>query len=183
MGPLLREGRLLHPRRIVPARIDRRSACRRPRDGYRPPVAVAPILSALHVLALGIGLGSIFIRGGTDPRLLGGLFAADSLWGVAAALWLVTGMGRAFGRVEKAPEFYLRNGFFWIKMVLFVSILLLEILPMVTFIRWRIARRAGQPLPQIDRLSALVRINDLETTLVVVIPFIAAAMARGLWLY
>ena len=154
-------------------------------------MAVAPILSALHVLALGIGLGSIFmrgrllraLRGGTDPRLLGGLFAADSLWGVAAALWLVTGMGRAFGRVEKAPEFYLRNGFFWIKMVLFVSILLLEILPMVTFIRWQIARRAGQPLPQIDRLSALVRINDLETTLVVVIPFIAAAMARGLWLY
>jgi len=33
---------------------------------------------------------------------------------------------------------------------------------------------ASQPAPAID---------DLETGLVVVIPFVAAAMARGLWLY
>jgi len=153
-------------------------------------MGLAPILSALHVLALGIGLGSVFMRGrflralraGPDPRLLGGLFAADSLWGIAAALWLVTGLARAFGRVEKAPEFYLRNGFFWIKMSLFVTVLALEIWPMLTFIRWRSARRAGR-LPQMDRLSGVVRVNDLETALVVVIPFVAAAMARGLWLY
>ena len=153
-------------------------------------MGLAPILSALHVLALGIGLGSVFMRGrflralraGPDPRPLGGLFAADSLWGIAAALWLVTGLARAFSRVEKAPEFYLRNGFFWIKMSLFVTVVALEIWPMLTFIRWRIARRAGR-LPQMDRLSGLVRVNDLETALVVVIPFVAAAMARGLWLY
>ena len=153
-------------------------------------MGLAPILSAQHVLALGIGLGSVFMRGrflralraGPDPRPLGGLFAADNLWGVAAALWLVTGLARAFGRVEKAPEFYLRNGFFWIKVSLFVTVLALGIRPMLTFIRWRIARRAGR-LPQMDRLSGLVCVNDLETALVVVIPFVAAAMARGLWLY
>ena len=79
---------------------------------------MALVLSALHVLALGIGLGSVFMRGrflralraGPDPRALDGLFAADTLWGVAAALWLLTGLARAFGHVEKAPEFYLRNG-------------------------------------------------------------------------
>jgi putative membrane protein len=151
----------------------------------------AALLSALHVLALGVGLGSVFMRGrflralraGPDPRALDGLFAADTLWGVAAALWLLTGLGRAFGHVEKEPGFYLRNGFFWIKMALFVSVVALEIWPMLTFIRWRIARKNGTPLPRLDRVGALVRVGDLETALVVLIPFVAAAMARGLWLY
>ena len=152
---------------------------------------VAPVLSALHVLALGIGLGSVFMRGrylralraGPEARVLDRLFAADSVWGVAALLWLVTGLARAFGHVEKAPDFYLRNGFFWVKMTLFAAVLALEIWPMMTFIRWRSARRGGRPLPQFDRLSRLVLVDDLETGLVVVIPFVAAAMARGLWLY
>jgi putative membrane protein len=152
---------------------------------------LALLLSALHVLALGIGLGAVFMRGrflralraGPDPRALDGLFAADSLWGGAAALWLVTGLARAFGHVEKAPDFYLRNGFFWVKMALFVSVVALEIRPMLTFIRWRIARRQQRPLPQLDHLSRLVLVGDLETALVVLIPFAAAAMARGLWLY
>jgi uncharacterized membrane protein len=83
-------------------------------------VVIAPLLSALHVLSLGVGLGSVFMRGrflralrsGPDPRALEGLFAADTFWGIAAALWLVTGLARAFGHIEKAPDFYLRNGFF-----------------------------------------------------------------------
>src|SRR2546430_490725 len=35
------------------------------------------------------------LRAGPDPRALDRLFAADSLWGVAAALWLVTGIVRS----------------------------------------------------------------------------------------
>jgi putative membrane protein len=154
-------------------------------------MVLAPILSALHVIALGIGLGAVFMRGrylralrdGPEPRVLARLFAADSLWGIAALLWLATGLARAFGHVEKGPEFYLRNGFFWIKMALFVATVALEIWPMMTFIRWRIARRKGQPLPGIRHLPGLVLVDDLQTALVVVIPFVAAAMARGLWLY
>jgi len=154
-------------------------------------VVFGAVLSALHVLALGLGLGSVFmrgrylraLRGGPDPRGLGRLFTADTLWGVAAALWLLTGLARAFGRVEKAPEFYLRNGFFWIKMTLFVSVVALEMWPMATFIRWRRARREGTPLPGFDGLRTLIVIDDVETALVVLIPFMAAAMARGLWLF
>ena len=90
----------------------------------------APVLSALHVLALGIGLGSVFMRGrylralrdGPDPRALDRLFAADSLWGIAALLWLATGLTRAFGHIERAPDFYLRNGIFWVKMTLFATV-------------------------------------------------------------
>jgi putative membrane protein len=152
---------------------------------------LAPLLSALHVLALGIGLGSLFMRGrflralqkGPEPRALENLFVADNLWGAAAVLWIVTGLARAFGHVEKAPEFYLRNGFFWLKMTLFAVVFALEIRPMATFIGWRIARRKGEPLPHLGRIPGFCRIDDAEIALVAAIPFVAAAMARGLWMF
>ncbi len=84
---------------------------------------------ALHRLALGIGLGAVFMRGrylralraGPEPQLLSKLFASDSFWGAAGLLWLVTGLGRVFGPVEKGADFYVHNGFFWVKMALFVA--------------------------------------------------------------
>jgi hypothetical protein len=58
-------------------------------------------------------------------------------------LWLATERAPAFGRVEKAPEFYVHNGFFSVKMGLFSSFVALEIGPIVTFVRWRIAAGRG----------------------------------------
>jgi putative membrane protein len=88
-------------------------------------------LSALHVLALAIGFGAVFARGRRlrdlrrtpeDPGVLARLLQADALWGVAALLWIATGLLRVFGGLEKQPGFYLRNGFFWIKMALFLLV-------------------------------------------------------------
>jgi len=149
-------------------------------------------MAALHFLALGIGLGAVFVRGlrlrdlrraPADAAPLRGLFAADSLWGVAAALWIVTGLLRAFAGLEKATTFYVRNGFFWVKMALFASVFALEILPMVTFIAWRRARGAGAAPWVTAPIARLVGINDVEIALVVLIPFAAALMARGAWLF
>ena len=149
-------------------------------------------LSALHVLALGLGLGSVFARGRRlrdlrrmpdDAPALASLLQADALWGLAALLWIVTGLGRVFGRLEKTPDFYLRNGFFWTKMALFALVFALEIRPMLTFGRWRSARtRGAMPAPG-SSLESLIRINDAETAIVILIPFVAALMARGAWLF
>jgi putative membrane protein len=115
--------------------------------------------------------------------MLDALFRADTAWGIAAALWLITGLSRAFGHVEKEPVFYLRNGFFWVKMALFAFVFALELWPMTTFIRWRIARPKARPLVHFDRLGGLIAVDDAQTVLVIAIPFVAAAMARGLWLF
>ncbi|HKF43313.1 MAG TPA: DUF2214 family protein [Thermoanaerobaculia bacterium] len=150
------------------------------------------LLSGLHVLALAIGLGAVFARGlrlrnlrrdPADGGALGRLLTADGLWGFAALLWIVTGLARAFGRVEKQPDYYLRNGYFWVKMGLFALVLALEILPMATFMRWRVARGRGTPAPAGENLSTLITINDAEVAIVVAIPFVAALMARGAWLF
>jgi putative membrane protein len=149
---------------------------------------LAAAISALHVLALGMGLGGIFARARGLRALAGGdasavprVLHADNFWGVAALLWLATGLTRAFGGLEKGREFYLYNGFFWVKMGLFTSVFALEVAPMVAFIRWRIAIGKGLK-PDTTRAATFARISDVETALVVAIPFVAAAMARGLWL-
>lgn len=138
------------------------------------------ILSTLHLLALAIGLPGVFMRGralraGAVDRVL----AADNLWGIAAVLWLVTGLTRAFGSFEKGSGFYLNSGTFLVKMGLFAVVLLLELWPMVTFIKWRICRARGLPIDA-SRLAALARVNDLELAIVVAMPFVASMMARGI---
>src|SRR5258705_7255130 len=100
------------------------------------------IVSALHVLALALGLPSVYLRGRAlkgplDRDGLRRLLAADTVWGIAAGLWIATGLLRAFGGLEKGSQFYLQSPLFWTKMALFVAVIVLEIRPMITFIRWR----------------------------------------------
>ena len=149
-------------------------------------MVVAALLSAIHVLTLGLGLGSVFVRG----RALAGrldeagwkrLLAADSAWGAAAGLWIASGVGRVFFG-GKEPGFYWRNGFFWVKLALFGAVFVLELAPMITFMRARVARGKGSPMPGFS-VEAYRRINTVEVVLVVTIVFAAAFMARGAWLF
>ena len=144
---------------------------------------ISAVVSSLHLLALAIGLPAVFLRGRAlkgqlDADGLRRLLAADNAWGVAAVLWIVTGLLRAFGGLEKGTDFYLRSPLFWTKMALFLLILLLEVRPMVTFIRWRI--QLGRGLP-VDTAVArrLYTLNHVELALVVVMVFVASLMARG----
>ncbi len=143
------------------------------------------IVASLHYLALAIGLPAIFLRGralkGTlDDAGLRRLFTADSMWGVAAALWLATGLLRAFGGLEKGSAFYLQSRGFYLKMGLFVAIVILEVRPMLTFIKWRQLHRRGARIDT-SRAPALFQVSHIQMALAIVMVFIASAMARGLW--
>ena len=144
---------------------------------------IAAVVSALHVLALALGLPAVYLRGRAlrgplDTEGLRRLFAADTVWGIAAVLWLLTGLLRAFGGLEKGSAFYLGSRSFWLKMALFVLIVALEIRPMVTFMRWRAGLRRGLP-PDTSGARGLYRVNHIEMALVVLMVFVAAFMARG----
>jgi putative membrane protein len=146
------------------------------------PFMISAIVSAFHLLALAIGLPSVFERGRALTRIPDAeefrkLLAADNLWGIAALLWIVTGLLLAFGGLEKSTQFYLHSTLFWTKLGLFVSLLSLEVWPMLTFIQWRIKLGRGQT-PDTSRARALRMINDVEVALVVVIIFVASFIAR-----
>jgi putative membrane protein len=145
---------------------------------------ISAVVSSLHLLALALGLPAVFLRGralrgALDAEGLRRLFAADNVWGLAALLWVATGLLRAFGGLEKGSEFYLHSPLFWVKMALFAAVLLLEIRPMVTFIRWRARLRRDEP---IDRSPArsLYTLNHVELAIVVIMVFVASFMARGI---
>jgi putative membrane protein len=141
------------------------------------------LLAAVHLIALGIGLGAVWtrgraLRGIVDNAALRRAFAADAWWGTAAVLWLGTGLARLFAQTEKTIDHYMANPLFHIKMALFVLLLLLEAWPMITLIRWRRAMGRNQTATY-TRARVLSRISMIEAVLVVIIVFVAAAMARG----
>lgn len=144
---------------------------------------LAAIVSALHVLAVVIGLGGVFLRGRAlqgllDRQGLRQLFAADNAWGIAALLLIATGLLRAFSGLEKGAPFYLSSRLFWLKLALFGVVFALEVWPMLTFLRWRRQLGRGQ-LPDISPARTLAVLNHVEMALVVVIVFVASFMARG----
>lgn len=141
------------------------------------------LLASLHLLALGIGLAAVLSRGLALHRVLDrdGLhraFLADAFWGVAAVLWITTGLVRAFGGIEKGTAYYLQSDAFLLKMVLLGLILVLEVWPMATLIRWRLRARRRE-LFDTGAAAAIARISWVQAGLVVLMVFAATAMARG----
>ena len=142
------------------------------------------VLAWLHLLALAIGLSGVWARARAlrdslrypeDHGPLRRAFVGDTWWGVAAVLWIVTGLWRLAAGTEKNPGYYLVNHFFFLKMGLFVAIIALEVWPMKTMMRWR--RMVAVPEPRdAGRIEA---ISYVQCALVVGMVLAAAAMARG----
>lgn len=141
------------------------------------------VLAASHLLALGIGLGAVWARGRAlcnqlDATGLRRVFYADTWWGIAAIVWIGTGLVRAFAGFEKGSAYYLHNHLFWAKLGLLVLILVLELSPMAALIRWRVQLSRGQQ-PDTHAAARFARISFLQAVLVVLMTLAATAMARG----
>lgn len=142
------------------------------------------LLAWLHLVALAIGVGAVWgrargLRASSrephDPGAMRRAFVADTWWGVAAGLWLITGLWRLFGSTEKSTAYYLSNHLFVAKMGLFVAVLAMEIWPMITLMKWR--RGKVQPNPRdVGRIEI---ISYVECAIVIVMVLAAVSMARG----
>jgi len=145
------------------------------------------LLAGLHLLALSLGMMAVVLRGSAlrdSPTVeaLRRAFRMDTIWGIAAALWVVTGLWRVFGHTEKPTGYYFDNHWFLAKMGLFVLIVLLEIGPMLTFMRWRKLLRGGAAPSSFVTPGAGKRvaiIGHVQATLALLMIFAAVAMARG----
>ncbi|CAH0167585.1 putative membrane protein [Pseudomonas frederiksbergensis] len=141
-------------------------------------------LAAVHLLAFGLGFWAVLTRGTALRRLSAGagdarrVLIADNLWGISAVTLLITGGLRAFGGYEKGTDYYLHQPLFHLKMTLLVFILLLEIAPMVTLIKWRIALGRGAAIDT-GRATLFARISHIEALLLVLMVVAATGMARG----
>jgi putative membrane protein len=142
-------------------------------------------LASLHLIALAVGASAIWARTvalrtvNLDRAALERVFRADLFWGIAAALWLATGVPRAFLGVEKGSSYYLHNRLFLAKMALFLVVFVMEIRPMTTLARWRRAARAGATVDT-SAAPALARTSMIQSHILVAMILLAAAMARGI---
>jgi murein DD-endopeptidase MepM/ murein hydrolase activator NlpD len=142
------------------------------------------LLAWLHLLALAVGLAGVWARARAlrdslgDPADHGALrraFIGDAWWGVAAGVWLLTGLWRLIGATEKSTSYYATNHLFQLKMGLFLAILALEIWPMMTLMRWR-SKKADPDPRDAGRIEV---ISYVECALVVAMVLTAVGMARG----
>ena len=142
-------------------------------------------LATIHLLALVIGSAGIGVRAfalrrlHADPGGLRAVFAGDTLWGIAAFLWIGSGLWRAFGGLEKGSAYYLGSTAFWLKMAALLGILVLEVRPMLTLIRWRMAIARGDTV-DLSPSATLARVSIVQLLLVTFMVLLATAMARGL---
>ncbi|WP_339466838.1 DUF2214 family protein [Pseudomonas sp. EA_65y_Pfl2_P74] len=138
-------------------------------------------------MAFALGFWAVLTRGAAFSRLVAGsgdagrVLLADNLWGISALVLLVTGGMRAFGGYEKGTDYYLHQPLFHLKMTLFVLILLIELSPMITLVKWRISLVRGAALDT-GRAKLYARISHVEALLLVLMVVAAAGMARGVTL-
>ena len=142
-------------------------------------------LAAIHLLAFALGLWAVLTRGTALRRLAGGadavrnVLVADNVWGLSALVLLVTGGLRAFGGYEKGSDYYLHQPLFHLKMTLFLLILLLELAPMISLIKWRISLGKGVAIDP-SKAGRFARISHIEALLLMLMVIAATGMARGL---
>ena len=142
------------------------------------------ILAWLHLVALSIGVAGVWARGRAlrdslrnpeDPRAIRRAYVGDAWWGVAAGLWLVTGLWRLFGATEKSTSYYVGNHAFQLKAALFLAVVALEVWPMTTLTRWR----TGKASPNPRDAGRIEVISYVQCALVLAIVLAAVSMARG----
>jgi putative membrane protein len=117
-------------------------------------------LAFVHLLALPMGVSAVgarsrALKGAARGEDLKAAFVADTWWAIAALIWISTGLARYLGGTEKPADYYNNNWVFMAKMGMLALILLLEVWPMITLIRWR-------PLPWRAALGSLNDSNEMD---------------------
>lgn len=143
------------------------------------------LVATVHVVALPLGLGGLWARGNAlrgpiDRDSLRRVFAADGAWGIAGLVWIGTGVWRAFGGLEKGTAYYLQQPVFHAKLGLVALTVLLELWPMATLIRWRIAARNGGAVDA-GPARSIALISRIQVGLVLAATLAATALARGMF--
>lgn len=144
-------------------------------------LSVFHFLLAFSLVAI-LAAQSALVRTGittTSLRLAANL---DRAYGASAVLLLGVGFARVFF-CAKGSFFYLSNPFFWTKIGLFTAVAMLSIPPTVQLIRWS-KQIHSQPefLPPESQVRRIQRWLYAEWMAVLFIPFLAAAIARGMGL-
>lgn len=143
------------------------------------------LLSSFHFLQIFmlvavLAAQYVLIRPGMTASSLRLAANLDRIYGMSAVLLLGVGFARVFWGAKGSP-FYLSNPLFWTKIGLFITVALLSIPPTVQLIRWsKQAHPQPECLPSEEQVRRLQWWLRAEVFVLLLIPFVAASMARGM---
>lgn len=147
-------------------------------------MGIDALLAIAHDLSVMALVGLLFaelalLRGSPDGPDLHRFSRVDALVWLAIVLVFVFGIARvAWGVV--APEFYLRNAFFWLKMGVLVLMLAIAVVPLRRSRRWRRAWAADPGFrPPADEVAQARRALSVELAILPLAPIAAVLMARS----
>ncbi len=148
------------------------------------PPMIAAIFAWLHLLAIGVAAGLLLTEywlcrrmpDRTQARLLG---TVDLGYLLALIAGLATGLARALYYGQDIA-YYLSNRLFWLKITIFLALVLVAVTPTLQYVRWnRDARTAPIFAPltrEVDRVRASIA---LGLGLWLILPLLGVLVARG----
>lgn len=143
------------------------------------------LLAFLHHLAAFtlvacLALEFVLIRGELGLQGARRLQRVDMMFGISSGVLLLAGVLRVF-YFEKGPDYYFHSWPFLAKLVLFLAVGLLSVVPTLEFLSWsRLIRQGQAPSLSEGRRRTLRRFIHLELAGVALILACAALVARGI---
>jgi putative membrane protein len=113
-----------------------------------------------------------------NARVVERLTKVDRIYGIAAAVVLLTGLARTAWGV-KGSAWYWHNSLLHLKLALFVAVALMSIKPTLMFRRWLKDLKAGASLPADDQVKTARKWVMWQAHLIALIPLAAVFLARG----
>jgi len=142
------------------------------------------VLAILHHLGVFAVAGIIaaewaLVRSEMNVARIKQLSTIDTLYGMAAGLVLLIGFARVYFGL-KGSAFYVQNPVFWAKIAAFIAVGILSVPPTLLFMTWRNKAKTDPSfVPSSNEIASVRRYVTIEAHIFVLIPILAAAMARG----
>ncbi len=162
-------------------------SCRNHPSAPKKDTVIDLFLSAFHFLLIFtlvaiLAAQSSLIRPGMTASNLYLAAYLDRAYGASAVLLLGVGFSRVLWGAKGSP-FYLSNPLFWTKIGLFMAVAVLSIPPTIQLIRWSKHTHLHKDFrPPDEQIRRIQRWLYAEWMMVLFIPFLASAMARGVGL-
>lgn len=140
------------------------------------------LIPYLHYLGIMSLMGAlitehIMLKPGISRQQIKTLTTVDLIYGISAAVVIITGLLRWFVVDAKGIEFFSKNPIFHIKLTLVLVLVVISIFPTRKFLKWR--KQADQNSPSDKELKKQLMFVRIELLLLAIIPLLAVMVANG----
>lgn len=122
----------------------------------------------------------VLLKPGISAKQIKSLASIDLIYGISAAVVLITGLLRWFMVDPKGAVFFNTNPLFHIKVTLFVVVVILSIFPTIKFLKWRKQINSGESVEISDKeAKKQLMMIRIELLLLAIIPLLAVMVSNG----